>query len=205
MNSGVGQILTNLPQASRYIGNFEDKKQQLLNFYTRPTINWSLSCESIDKREQVLTLAQRADRANDKAQLGYKRIIDYSLVCSLLLIVFCMFALCAGAVKFTDIANGYAFIASVIIFIALTLLTVPIVVMSVGIENNFINANIATKKLNEEFIGCVDSQTIIDMDTYEKRTQTILSGASVIFLICRIVIIVQVLAPTNFFIEHEIF
>ena len=167
VNSGVKEILTNLPQSSMYIGNFEDKKRQMLNFYTRPTINWSLKCELENKRELVFELAQQAEENSSVAKLGPTRIIDYAFICSLVMIPFGVFALCAGAVKFTHIANGFAFLASLICFLALTLLTLPILIMSGQIEHNFDAAYLAATRLNEELVGCADPETVIDMFTYE--------------------------------------
>ena len=47
--------------ADNYVGDYEKKKEELLSFWTRPTIQWSLTCEGGDRRQQILALAGEAN------------------------------------------------------------------------------------------------------------------------------------------------
>lgn len=51
--SHVINLLLALPQSENYI-DVEEKKQQTLNLWTRPTIEWKLSCESDNAKQEIL-------------------------------------------------------------------------------------------------------------------------------------------------------
>ena len=65
VNSGVIDVLNSQPVAAAYLGDNQMKKQSMLSFWTRPTINWSLTCEGDNRREKVLEVAGEARFATD--------------------------------------------------------------------------------------------------------------------------------------------
>ena len=54
LGSGVIDVLNAEPLANIYISDgHQAKRAEWLNFYTRPTINWKLTCEGQGSRERV--------------------------------------------------------------------------------------------------------------------------------------------------------
>ena len=191
LDSGVLEIIKAQPMADNYVGDYEKKKEELLSFWTRPTIQWSLTCEGGDRRQQVLELAAQAREATAQEKLRHSKNVDYIFICALVLIPFGLFAVCAGAAKFDSAPEG--FIGSIVCFLALFLLTLPIVVITGGIMSNLNAAQESAIKLNEATDGCVAPEAMVDMGSFDGSTSTILSGCSTCHTLGTGVIVFQVM------------
>ena len=102
--------------------------------------------------------------------------------------VFGIFACCAGCVKFEDIAEGYSFIASLIVFALLGTFSYKVVNMTGSIVRNFTTAQTAAEKLNKEFEdACINPLSMIDMYAFKNGMSKILDGSSNVQLLGKIV------------------
>ena len=73
-----------------------------------------------------------------------------------MILVFGIFAICAGVAKFDALANGYSFIGSIIVFAIITLLAILAEINAGTLIGNFEDANFAVNDLNDHIADCMD-------------------------------------------------
>ena len=69
LNSGVLDILNSYPLSAQYL-DIKKKQNEMLSFWTRPTIGWSLTCEEGNRKEKVLWVAKETLDATDINEIG---------------------------------------------------------------------------------------------------------------------------------------
>ena len=139
--------------------------------------------------------AEEARIATDPAKIGFTKNLDYVFVCSLVMTVFGIFAICAGCVKFDDPAGGCAFCGTLVCTGALALLAWPVVSITGALARNLTGAQDAVLKLNTAFgDGCVDALTMVDMRAFDASTSSVLGGSNFCYLFARIALLFQLTA-----------
>ena len=79
-----------------------------------------------------------------------------------MILIFGIFAICAGYAKFDSLANGYSFIGSIIIFAIITLFAILAESMAGKLIGNFEDATYAVNDLNAVYGDCIDDQSKVD-------------------------------------------